>query len=60
MEELKEMINSILLRLQNIEDRITTLEKGEFGTGIYLDGCADEIKSYLNEDNKDKNKEENK
>ena len=33
--------NEIILKLQELEKRISDLEKGEFGTGVYLDGCTD-------------------
>lgn len=47
-KEFTERLQRIELICQQLEDRVYTLEKGEFGTGIYLDGCSEETKEYIN------------
>lgn len=46
--EFTERLNKIELIIQQIEDRVHSLETGEFGTGIYLEGCSEETKEYIN------------
>lgn len=46
-EELQKQITELTLKLQELENRIAQLEKGEFGTGIYLDGCTDADIEYI-------------
>lgn len=46
---LEQTIRELNLKLQQIEDRLSTLENGEFGTGIYLDGCSEGDKKYIAE-----------
>ena len=46
---LEQTIRELNLKLQQLEDRISSLENGEFGTGIYLDGCSDGDKKYIAE-----------
>lgn len=40
-------IRELKLRVQELEDRVKKLEDGEFGTGIYLDGCTEADKAYI-------------
>lgn len=46
---LEQTIRELNLKLQQLEDRISSLENGEFGTGIYLDGCSEGDKKYIAE-----------
>lgn len=46
---LEQTIRELNLRLQQLEDRLSSLENGEFGTGIYLDGCSEGDKKYIAE-----------
>ena len=47
MEELKQKLNELTLKVQELEQRIIDLENGEFGTGVYLDGCTDADAEYI-------------
>lgn len=46
---LEQNIRGLNLKIQQLEDRLSTLENGEFGTGIYLDGCSEGDKKYIAE-----------
>lgn len=46
---LEQTIRELILKLQQLEDRVSSLENGEFGTGIYLDGCSEGDKKYIAE-----------
>jgi hypothetical protein len=46
---LEQTIRELNLKIQQLEDRLSTLENGEFGTGIYLDGCSEGDKKYIAE-----------
>lgn len=46
---LEQTIRELNLKLQQLEDRVSSLENGEFGTGIYLDGCSEGDKKYIAE-----------
>lgn len=46
---LEQNIRELNLKIQQLEDRLSTLENGEFGTGIYLDGCSEGDKKYIAE-----------
>lgn len=46
---LEQTIRELILKLQQLEDRLSSLENGEFGTGIYLDGCSEGDKKYIAE-----------
>lgn len=39
--KLEQMIKELTLKIQMLEQRIVDLEEGNFGTGIYLDGCSE-------------------
>lgn len=45
--DLEQTVRELLLRLQALEDRVEKLEKGDFGTGIYLDGCSEATIEYI-------------
>jgi len=51
-EDLKKLYDEIKLYAQSLEKRIEALEKGEFGTGIYLDGCSEAAKEYIENETK--------
>jgi hypothetical protein len=46
---LEQTIRELNLKIQQLEDRLSALENGEFGTGIYLDGCSEGDKKYIAE-----------
>jgi len=45
----EQKIRELNLKIQQLEDRLSNLENGEFGTGIYLDGCSEGDKKYIAE-----------
>lgn len=45
----EQTIRELNLKIQQLEDRLSSLENGEFGTGIYLDGCSEGDKKYIAE-----------
>lgn len=47
MEDLKEEIQKMKLIMQQLEDRITKLESSESDSGIYLDGCSEEVINFM-------------
>jgi hypothetical protein len=54
IDELIKKLNELVLQVQILEKRVEELESGSFGTGIYLDGCNEVTKNYLNNDSKEK------
>lgn len=46
---LEQNIRELNLKIQQLENRLSNLENGEFGTGIYLDGCSEGDKKYIAE-----------
>lgn len=44
---LEQTIRELNLKLQQLENRLSSLENSEFGTGIYLDGCSEGDKKYI-------------
>lgn len=46
-EELKARIDRIELICQELGNRVDNLEKGEYGTGVYLDGCTQADAEYI-------------
>lgn len=46
---LEQTIRELNLKIQQLENRLSSLENGEFGTGIYLDGCSEGDKKYIAE-----------
>ena len=62
MSDFEKKLNELILRVQQLEQRVADLENGEFGTGIYLDGCTEADADYIsgkNNTNKEKRKEGN-
>lgn len=47
LEKLLKEIQEIKLQMQNLEQRVLDLEQGNFGTGIYLDGCSEGDVEYI-------------
>lgn len=47
MEEVKKEIRELILKIQELEQRIVDLENGEFGTGVYLEGCTEANAEYI-------------
>lgn len=54
----KKILNELILRVQQLEQRVADLENGEFGTGIYLDGCTEADANYISR--KDNTNKENR
>ena len=47
IEEMKARIDRIELICQELGNRVDKLEKGEHGTGVYLDGCTEADAEYI-------------
>lgn len=47
MADVEKKLTELILKVQELETRITALENGEFGTGVYLDGCTDADAEYI-------------
>ncbi len=41
----------LTLTIQSLEKRVQDLENGEFGTGLYLDGCNELDKEFITNKN---------
>ena len=54
IKELEKKIQELTLFTQSLEARIADLENGEFGVGVYLDGCSEADKDYIKPENKKK------
>ena len=52
IKELEKKIQELTLFTQSLEARIADLENGEFGTGLYLDGCSEADADYIKPENK--------
>jgi len=52
IKELEKKIQELTLFTQSLEARIADLENGEFGTGVYLEGCNEADKFYIKPENK--------
>lgn len=47
MADVEKKLTELILKVQELETRLTALENGEFGTGVYLDGCTDADAEYI-------------
>lgn len=47
LEELNKKVNELTLVIQTLEEKVKDLEDGNFGTGIYLEGCAEADAEYI-------------
>lgn len=47
IKQLEKKVQELMLFTQSLEQRVADLENGEFGTGIYLEGCNDADKDYI-------------
>ena len=47
LEKLEQKIAELVLKIQQLEERISKLENGEFGTGIYVEGCTKADANYI-------------
>ncbi len=47
MTDVEKKLTELTLKIQELEQRITDLENGEFGTGVYLDGCTEADAEYI-------------
>jgi hypothetical protein len=51
---MEQKIMELTLKIQELEQRVEKLENGEFGTGIYLDGCSEADVEYITGKNEKK------
>lgn len=47
LKELEKKLQELTLFVQSLEQRVADLENGEFGSGIYLEGCNEADKAYI-------------
>ncbi len=47
LNALKKQISELTLSLQTLEQRVSDLENGSFGTGVYLEGCNDSDAEFI-------------
>jgi hypothetical protein len=47
MSDMEKKVNELILQVQQLEQRVADLENGEFGTGVYLDGCTEADAEYI-------------
>ena len=47
IKELEIKLQEMTLFVQSLEQRVADLENGEFGSGIYLEGCSEADKDYI-------------
>ena len=47
VKELEEKVDKLNLIINDLEKRLTNLETGSLGTGVYLDGTPDYVKDYI-------------
>lgn len=47
MSDVEIRLTELTLKIQELEQRVTDLENGEFGTGVYLDGCTEADAEYI-------------
>lgn len=47
MADVEKKLNELLLKIQELEERLAKLENGEFGTGVYLEGCTEADAEYI-------------
>ena len=47
MRDIEKKMNELILKVPQLEQRVADLENGEFGTGIYLDGCTKADAEYI-------------
>lgn len=47
MTDVEKKLNELTLKMQELEQRIIDLENGEFGTGVYLEGCTEADAEYI-------------
>lgn len=54
LNELLEKVATLTATINILEQRVEKLETGEKDTGVYLDGCPDYARDYINDSLKDK------
>ena len=47
-EDMESKLKTLTLQVQTLEDKVKNLEEGSLGTGIYLDGCPEYARDYIN------------
>lgn len=47
LNALKNQISELTLSVQTLEQRVSDLENGSFGTGVYLEGCNDSDAEFI-------------
>lgn len=46
-KDLSQKLVEMTLKIQELEKRISDLENGEFGSGVYLEGCTEADAEYI-------------
>lgn len=54
LKELLEKVSTLTATVNQLQQRVEKLETGEKDTGVYLDGCPDYARDYINESLRDK------
>lgn len=47
LDKLEKLIQELTLKVQTLESDLENLKNGEFGTGVYLEGCNEEDAAYI-------------
>ena len=47
-EFLEAKLPAMVLQIQQLEEKVRMLEEGSIGTGIYLDGCPEYARDFIN------------
>ena len=48
LEDMESKIKTLTLQVQMLDNKVKELEEGSLGTGIYLDGCPEYARDYIN------------
>lgn len=46
-DTLNKQLKELILRVQSLEKEVEKLKNGDFGTGVYLDGCTVADAEYI-------------
>lgn len=52
LDDIIKIQKDLTLTIQSLEKRVQDLENGEFGTGLYLDGCNELDREFITNKNK--------
>lgn len=47
VENLSESVAKLNLKVQSLEERLDAIQKGEFGSGVYLEGSSPLVQKYV-------------